>query len=946
MAEGAHWIDYVRGRLRLPALSAEREAEIVEEIARQLDDAYRDAAAAGATEAEARIRAEQHVTDWDALARQLSYSTRQRRDGLERWAERMDDRSIAAHGRLSAVASFRQDLVYGLRVLRRTPVVSVVAILSLALGMGANTAAFSVIHALLFRPLAVPRAEQLVSLTDPLAEGVSQGLENGERTLLSYQEFTSLRDTDQVFDGLVAFSAVNLSAPIDNGDPQNARRANVSLVSGNYFPTLEVAPLLGRAFGPEVDAARMAHPVVVLSHAFWREQMQGDPGIIGRTLPIRNTTFTVLGVMPPGFQGLVVGDPPDLWTPVTMQEAVVPGRDWLTQPPGVARRTMFLHVVGRLKAGASLEQASAATNAVFKRALEAEAAGIADPDRRRELVDARLVIREARHGLSSLRGEYKEPLSVLMALVGLLLLLTCANVANLLLARSAGRSREIAMRVALGAGRGRVVRQLLTEGLLLAVLGGTCGLAVAYGGTRVLLWLASGGAGPIPIDARLDGPVLAFTGGIAVITGLLFSLAPALRATRLDLQAVLRGSTPLPGGGERRLGGWSTGQMLAGVQVALSLVLLIAAGLFVRSLERLGGVPLGYEADHLLLFRVDPSVAGYPKGAIEPLFDELLARLRAAPGVAAVTYSSNGLFYGQDIGTQISLPGSPQPEGRNMDSRFDLVGPAYFATLGIPVLSGRDVQAEDARGGPGTWINQAAVRRFFPDRNPLGQRMVAHFSFGNVEYEIRGVVADSRGHSLRDEVGPRCYLAYFTSGIPAGDAVFEVRTVGEAAALAPVVRSVLRENGPRLTPPVFHTVPELLAERLGRDRVTARLSTLFGLMALVLAAVGLYGGLSYGVSRRVSEIGVRLALGARPISIVNLIARDALRVVGLGAAVGLAGAFFATRLVGSMLYGLGPRDPVTFAGAVGVLLLVAIIAAAVPAFRAASTDPLVALRRD
>lgn len=946
MAEWAHWVAFVRERLRLPTLAPEREAEIVEEIARQLDDAYRDGLAAGATEGEARARAEQHIPDWNVLAQQLSHSSRQRRGGVERWAERLDDRSIAARGRLSAVASLRQDLLYGLRLLRRTPAVSAVAILSLALGIGANTAAFSVIHALLFRPLPVPRAGELVSLTDPQGAGVAQGLETGERTLLSYHEFEGLGDSDQVFDGLVAFSAVNLSVPVDKGDAPEARRANVSLVSGNYFPVLEVPPILGRVFGPEVDAARMAHPVAVLTYAFWKERMQGDPGVVGRTIPIRNTAFTILGVMPAGFNGLVVGDPPDLFVPLTMQAAVLPGRDWLTQPPGVARRIMFLHVVGRLRPGVSLIQAGAVANALFKRGLEAEAEAVADLERRRNLTDARLVLHDVRHGLSSLRGEYTEPLSVLMALVGLLLLLTCANVANLLLARSAGRGREIAMRVALGAGRARLMRQLLTEGLLLAVLGGACGLAVAYAGARLLLWLASGGAGFIPLDVRLDGPVLAFTAAVAVLTGLVFSLAPAVSATRLDLQAVLRGSVAIRGGGARRFRGWSTGQALAGVQVALSLVLLIAAGLFVRSLERLGAVPLGYDPDRLVLFRIDPAVDGYPPGAVEPLFNDLVTRLGATPGVAGVTYSSNGLFYGEDIGTHLSIPGSPETKNRNMESTFDLVGPGYFSTLGIPVRSGRDVQPEDSRGERGTWINETAAEKFFPGQNPLGRRVVAHFSFGDVEYEIRGVVADSRGGSLREKVEPRCYLSYFTSSIPATAAVFELRTTGGVGAAAPLVRAALHDAASRLSPPVFHTVPDLLAEGLGRDRVTARLSTLFGVLALVLASVGLYGVLSYGVSQRVGEIGVRLALGARPVGIVALIVRDAFRVVGFGAVVGLIGAFFAARLVGSLLYGLSPRDPATFAGAVGLLLVVAAVAAAAPAIRAAGTDPLVALRRD
>jgi putative ABC transport system permease protein len=940
----SHWLAYVRWRLQLPDLDEAREAEIIEDLARQLDDAYQEALAAGCPESEARSRAERHVTDWAALARELADSSR-RRPRVDRWNDRVDEGRIRSSGRLKGTDQLRHDVIYGWRMLRRNSSLAIVAVLSLALGIGANIAIFSVIHALLFRPLPIPHAEQLVVITDPQEWGSRSGIQTGERSLLSYHEFEDLRASHDVLSGIFAFTGESISAPVAAGKDPEGRNTVVRLVSGAYFPVVGVTPVLGRTFNEDVDVAQLAHPVAVISYRFWELRLQRAPDVIGSTIRIRSTPFQIIGVMPAEFRGLVVGEPPDIWAPVTMQQAVVPGADWLTQQPGTARRRMFLHVAGRLKAGISLTQATVVVNGLLQSGLRAEAALISDADRRRELVDTHVVVRDARYGVSWLRGEYREPLIVVMALVGLLLLLTCANIANLLLARSTGRRREIAMRVALGAGRGRLVRQLLTESLLLAALGAAAGLIVAYWGDRALLRLASGGATPIPLETPLEWPVLAFAATAALFTGLAFGLAPALRATRLDLNTALRAGAPNISGRARRAGA-STGSMLAGAQVALSLFLLIAAGLFVRSLQRLGKVPLGYDAEHILQFRVTPTVDGYAPAAVEPLLRDILNSVGAVPGVRGVTLSTNGLFYGSEIGSDITLPDASSREKEDMSSQFDLVGPGYFSTLGIPVLSGRDVEHADAGGLPGCWVNATAARYFFGDASPIGRHIVAHFSFGNVEYETRGVVADSRSHSLRDEAARRFYLSYFGTVIPVASAVFEVRTSGDPAGVMPVLRDLLRNGDARLAAPTFHTVADLLNEDLGRDRVTARLSTLFGVMALALASIGLYGVLSYGVSRRVSEIGVRLALGAPRYRIVALVVRDALGVVAVGSILGLAGALASARLIDSLLYGLTARDPITMAGATAIILVVAALAAAVPAWRAARTDPLAALRRE
>jgi predicted permease len=940
------WTDDVRRRLTLSGLTPAREAEIVEDVARQLDDAYREALASGAEEADARARAERHIADWPALSADLSRSSRERQPALDRWSGRLDDRAITPAGRFNRLAQLRQDLVLGWRMLRRAPALTAIAVLSLALGIGANTAIFSVLRAVMFRELPIPRADSLMVLTDPESEGMMSGIEIETRTLLSYHEFQSLRNerVAGVLDGLFAFGSSVLRAPVTSDSSGAEETQAVSLVSGTYFPTLGVPPAAGRAFGAEVDRARLAHPVAVISHRFWQSRLGGDPSVIGRTIGIRRTPFQIVAVMPPEFTGLVVASKPDVWVPLLMQEAVAPGRDWLTQPPGAARRTMFLHVLGRLKPGVTMEQAGATVDAEFRRALQAEAEGIADPERRKSLVNANLVIRDARYGLTWLRAEYRQPLYILMALVGLLLLLACANVANLLLARATGRGRELAVRVALGAGRARLVRQLLTESVLLAGIGAAAGLLVAYLGARLLVRIVSGTATPVSLETPTDTAVLLFAIGLALVTGLLFGLAPALRATAVDLNLTLRGVAASIAGPARRPGRWPLGKVLAGAQVGLSVLLLIAAGLFVRTFQHLADAPVGYDPDRLLMFRLTPLGDGYQQPAIDPLFETVLQRLEQLPGVRSATLSFNGLFYGRDLNAAVTFPGLTLPPGFDASTGFDLAGPGYFTTLGVPVLVGRDVERQDSQGLPGCWLNQTAAREFFKDENPVGRRMVAHFSQANLDFEVRGVVADSRTQEVRGEIGRRIYLPFLASPVRPTDAVFEVRTAQEAAQLIPAARAAIRDVDSRLTPPSFHTVPELIGEGLARDRLTAQLSALFSVLALLLASIGLYGVLSYSAGRRVTEIGVRLALGARRVGIVGLIVREALAITALGLAGGLLAAYAATRVVETMLFGLTPRDPMTFAGAAGILLIVAGLAAAVPAWRASRTDPLTALR--
>jgi len=937
------WTKYVRDRLRIRTLREGREVEIAEDLARQLEDAYREARQSGATDTEALARAEQHVTDWDALSRQLARSRRERVAPVDRWAREADDRAVETRQRLTLGAELRQDLLYGARALARHKSLAAVAIISLALGIGANTALFSVMHALLFRPLPVRAAAELVAISDPSTDGVMTGVENGERTLFSYHEFEGLRDRNQSLTGLFAFSSSVLMMPVATDAAAESRRADVVLASGEYFPTLGVDAALGRVFGPDVDRARLASPHAVVSHAFWRDRLQQDPNVIGRTIRIRQAPFTIIGVLPASFTGIVVGEAPEIFVPLTMQQAVLPGEDWLTQTPGTVRRVMFLHVAGRLPTNANLTQATSALDLTFHQNLEAEGETIADAERRKNLLDAHLGLHRIEHGMSSLRSEYAQPLTVLMALVGLLLLLACANVANLLLARATGRERELAVRVALGAGRRRLVRQLLTESLLLATIGAVVGLAVAVLGSRALLQLVSGTSTPVPLDARLDAPVLAFTAGVTLVTGLLFGLAPAIRATRPDLNVVLRGTAHNISGGSRP-GRWPLARILVGAQVALSLILLVTAGLFVRSLQNLSAVPLGYDAAPLVMFRLAPSASGYPQAAIRPLFEDLLIKMAALPGVRRVSLSAHGLFYGGDSGDEVTFVGYTPPPGLDMGVRLDFIGPRYFETIGVPVRVGHDVQPQD--GPHVAWMNESMSRYFFKGESPIGRKVIVHYSFGDDTYEIAGVVADARPNSLRGEIYRRLYVPYFGAATKPTEAVFEVRTAGEAAAVVPALRRLVQTTDSTLDPPVFRSVGELLDQRLVRDRLTARLSTLFGAMALLLASIGLYGVLSYSVARRVSEIGVRMAFGAGRGTILGLVLREAMAMTIAGAVIGVAGALASARLLGSLLYGLTARDPITLAVATVVLFAVATLAAVAPAWRASRMDPLIALRSE
>jgi predicted permease len=841
---------------------------------------------------------------------------------------------------------FFEDLRYGTRTLAKSPAFAIVAILTLALGIGANTAIFHVLDSVLLRPLPLPHPGELVLLTDPSWHGHSYGSDSGNRSLLAFWEFQYLRDHNDVFSGIFAAdsqlpkSQVIISRAIQE-------EAKVRLVSGEYFRTLGVTPILGLAFGPEADKMRGGSPFAVISYSFWDRRFARDPAILGTKISIHQTPFEIVAVAPPGFFGETVGEAPDLWVPLTMQDAIYPGVDLLATTPGVLDQRMWLQVMARRKPGVTLRQADANIAIIFRRMTEL-AIGTLSADVRRQYGGQRLILRPGAQGASVLHENFAEPLQLLMALVGLVLLVACANVANLLLARGAAREKEFALRLAIGAGRGRAVRQLLAESLLLAVPGAIAGFLLAQWADAILLHMVSasrGRAAAIQLDVHPDARMLLFTAAVAVLTSVLFGLAPALRLTRLDLSEALKSGPGSSGGGSvrRRL---SAGKLLVMAQVSASLVMLVATGLFVHSLVKLAEVNLGFNREHLLAFRVNPVAGGWKGAATSHLDEQLLERLSTVPGVRSVSLAADGLFEGAESGDPITVEGYTPQSREQLSTRMDHVGPNYFSTVGIPILMGRGIGTQDSGGERVAVINQTFAQKFFPNTNPLGKHVRDTYPSVSADMTIVGVVADARYNSLREKTPTRLYTSFFRPLWEQDSALYEVRTSGDPSTVALALRRVVNETAPSLPPVDVHAVAELVDDSLGKDRLVARLSGAFGLLAMLLAGIGLYGVMTWTMTRRTREIGVRMALGARPGGILQLVLRETLLIVSLGIAIGIPLALAGTRFIRGMLFGVGGVDPVVIVSASILLIAVATLAGYLPARRAARVDPMVALRHE
>jgi predicted permease len=824
-----------------------------------------------------------------------------------------------------------QDVRYALRNLRKTPVFTAVALLSLALGIGANTAIFSLMDQVLLRALPVANPGELVLFN---AGGPHHGRTTGPDTF-SYPMYRDLRDRNAVFSGVLAY--MDFAASIAKGG--RTERARGELVSGDYFEVLGVRAALGRTLTSGDDRKPGAHPLVVLSNEYWRRRFGADRAILNQTIEVNDRALTVIGVLAPGFNGVSVGRPVDLFVPMMMKAQMTPGWDDLEN-----RRSLWLNVMGRLKPGVSRPQAEAAMNTLWRPILEMELREIKDvpPGKFAErFVQKHLTLTDGGKGRSEFRDAFSAPLLVLMGMVGLVLLIACANVANLLIARAASRQKEIAIRLALGAGRRRIVSQLLVESLMLALIGGGLGLLVAlWTGGSLIAFLPFEGS-LRALSASPDARVLCFNIALSIVTGVLFGLIPALQSTRPNVSGTLKDqaanvSASAAGVGFRKA--------LVVAQVALSLLLLIGAGLFARSLYNLKSLYPGFESAHLTTFAVDPLLNGYSQTRVKALLEQMQQKLQALPGVQSVAMSELGVLKGNDMMRTVYVEGYRAKEGEDLNPNVDYVSPQFFSTMKIPLLAGRDFSNADRAGGPQVAIiSEKMAQYFFGHENPIGRR----FAFGDhkdkPDIEIVGVVEDSRGNGLRSEAPRFVYLPY-PQDVNVDEITFFVRTALDPARSSAALRKVVSELDPNLPIFAMKTMEAQVDEALFTDRIVAALSSFFGLLATLLAAIGLYGVMAYTVARRTREIGVRMALGAGQGGVLWMIMREVSVLSAIGVMIALPAAFALSRLIQSQLYGLVANDPLVIGVATLSLAAVALLAGYVPALRATRIDPIVALR--
>ncbi len=832
-----------------------------------------------------------------------------------------------------------QDLRYAFRAMAANPAFTAVAVLSLALGIGANTAVFSVWNRVLAAALPVPVPGQLVILSNPDASGLGVGQSGGERGLLTYEEYEQLRDHADVFAGVMASESSLERLPARfAGGPWTEIRGR--MVTGTYFEVLGVQPLMGRFLTSEDD--QRDSPFVVLGYDYWQRALGGNPEVIGRAITIRKAALTVIGVAQPDFAGETTGQRPDMWISMRNQAAVAPGLDRLrgTGPDKV----MWLHVFARLKPGVTIAQAQTAANVIFQNGLRAFYARSLSPETARAYLDQRLVARSAALGASNIRSALTSPLTALRFATGVILLIACFNVANLLLARGASRQHEIALRLSLGANRSRIARQLLTESLALAALGGIAGLVAAYAFNRALVFAISMTNETFHVAFGIDSRVLLFSAGITLTAAIVFGLLPAWLATRATAPEEFRnqGRSTSASTGQLR---W--GRALVGLQLALCLPLVAAAGLLARSLTNLSNADLGYLRDRLLVTRANLGLGGVETHRREPMARRIRDEIRRITGVLAVSYSENGLFSGTDSGDEIEVEGYLRSGKDDRGSRWDQVGPGYFATVGMPLILGRDIAESDHAGAPKVCvINESFAMKFFNGRNPLGMGVTQILGDQRTTHRVVGVAKDGRTHRIRGEIDPR-YFAPLTQPLGEfGGVVFETRVTGDPAPVARAIQEVIRRVDPAIDIQHNETVDSRVSRRVAQDQILAALAACFGAVALALAAVGLYGVLAYGVTQRRVEIGIRIALGAERARVIGMILREAAAAVLGGLVIGSGLTYAGMALIRSQLFGLEPSDPATLTAAAVALVAVALAAAFLPAWRAARIEPLVALRQD
>jgi len=828
-----------------------------------------------------------------------------------------------------------QDLRYAIRQLRKSPGFTTVAVLTLALGIGANTAIFGLLDQALLRALPVKEPDRLVLLrysgSGPQGHTHSRG---DDKLYFSYPLYRDLRDRNTVFGGIIATDWTQAGVQWHNQPELVA----TELVSGNYFDVLGVQPALGRLLVASDDAAPNASPVAVLSFSYWRRRFGSDPTILNQSILVNGHPFTVVGVAQAGFHSVVMGDTPDLFVPMMMKSQVMPGGDELED-----FHASWLNIVARLKAGTSREQAEAAISPLWYaiRADELKQMGHSSEKFRESFVArSHLSLLDGAKGFSLLRSDIQTPLLIVMAMVGLVALMACANVGSLLLVRAAGRLREMSVRYALGAKRKRVIQQLLVEGLLLGLAGGVLGVVLAPQISAVLIKMIWGGSGmELPFSSQIDLRILSFNFALALSASLLFSLAPAAQFWRPNLAPALKQGV-IAGGGPllfRRIA--------VGVQVGLSLLLLIAAGLFTRTLHNLKSLDVGFATDHLVTFTINPSLAGYPPTQDLEVDSRVLSTLAALPGVRSAGGTTIPELANSDRTNNITIAGYTAKEDEDMNVEHPRVSPSYFSSLGMKLLAGRELSDADREGTEKVAVvNESFARHFFGDP----QHALEHY-FGNgggdvkTDIKIVGVVKDAKHTSVREEIRRTVFSPYLQESDP-GRMTFYFRTWQAPESAEATIRRAMQALDSKLVLDTFRTMDEQIDDNLTAERVVALLAASFGVLAAVMAAIGLYGVLAYSTAQRTSEIGIRMALGASRASVMRVVLVEVLWLTGIAIAVALSTSLLLGMAVSSQLFGISSRDPLTLCLATLVVLVVAIASALLPARRAAKIDPIKALR--
>ena len=835
---------------------------------------------------------------------------------------------------------FLQDLRYALRQLTKAPAFTVTALVTLALGIGANTAIYSLLDQVMLRSLPVQDPKQLVMLQSTGSDtGRISAYGGSSDDYFSYPMYRDLRDKNSVFNGLVATDQTQIGVQWHD----QPELVQAELVSGNYFDVLGVKPAMGRLLVQSDDEVQERNPVVVLSYGYWQRRFGSDPRVVNDTILVNSHPFTVVGVAPPGFKSFVLGAAPDVFAPMMMKPQVTPGWNDLDQ-----RRSRWLNVVGRLKPGMTLGQAESGLAPLWHSLREEELKAIphATPKFREGFVaKSQLKLNAAAKGFSPVRDQIGTPLVIVMAMVGLVVLIACANVASLLLVRAAGRVREMSVRYALGASRMRVVQQLLIEGLVLGVGGGILGLAIAPEVTQLLLrkiWTDS--SGQIPFSSSPDVRVLIFNFGVSVAVGLLFSLAPALQFWRPDLVQSLKQQLTTAGGGQLKLRRSSVA-----LQMGLSLLLLFGAGLFVRTLHNLRNVDVGFASDHLLTFGISPGYAGYKLDQNPDLYKRIVDTLKALPGVHSAAATSDPELANNDEMSSIGIPGYPPGENERMTSEWAEVSPSYFDTLRLPFIVGRDFSEQDHLGtAKVAVVNEKFARRYFGSP----EKAVGHnFARGSgpedkPDYQVIGVVRDIKHRNLRDEIGPSVYVPYMQADPKRGITFmqFYVRTFQAPEQATNTIRAAMQSLDSKLVVDSLLTVDRQINNTVTNESIVAFLAVSFGILATFLAAIGLYGVLAFSTTQRTREIGIRMALGASRRSVIQMVLHEVLWLAGISVVIAVPAALLLARYLRSQLYGVSNTDPLTLVAVIVVIAGVAMLAAMLPARRAAGVNPTKALR--